>query len=70
LIIYYNINKYINIKMYLNPEEVYKAILKRITSKKPNINEQLSLWLKNCDYNATNISPRDLNYRYYLLSRV
>jgi len=56
--------------MYLNPEEVYKAILKRITSKKPNINEQLSLWLKNCDYNATNISPRDLNYRYYLLSRV
>jgi len=56
--------------MYLNPEDVYKTVINHITSKKPKINDQLSLWLKLREYNAMNISPRDLNYKYHLLSKV
>jgi len=56
--------------MYLNPEDVYKLVIGHITSIKPKINDQLSSWLKGCDYNAMNVSPRDLNYKFSLLSKV
>lgn len=56
--------------MYLNPEEVYKTVINHVTLKLPKINDQLSQWLKERDYNAMNISPRDLNFKYYLLSKV
>jgi len=56
--------------MYLNPEDVYNLVIGHITSIKPKINDQLSSWLKGCDYNAMNVSPRDLNYKFSLLSKV
>lgn len=55
--------------MYLNNEDVYKMIISHISIKKPAINKLLSDWLAEKDYNAMNVSPRDLNSKYLSLSK-
>lgn len=42
----------------------------KVVRKNPKISELLSQWLKYCEYNLTMVAPRDLNFRYYLLSKV
>jgi len=56
--------------MYLNHEDVYKMIISHISIKKPQINKLLSDWLGEKDYNAMNVSPRDLNTKFLSLSKV
>ena len=56
--------------MYLNHDDVYKMIISHISIKKPMINKLLSNWLEKKDYNAMNVSPRDLNSKFLSLSAV
>jgi hypothetical protein len=55
--------------MYLNQN--YNFILEHLARKKRNIEELFSSWLnmKSNYYNLMNISPRELNERYKVLSK-
>jgi hypothetical protein len=55
--------------MYLNQN--YNYIIEHLSKKKRNIEDLFSVWLnhKNNYYNLMNISPRELNERYKMLSK-
>jgi hypothetical protein len=60
---------YLLTQMYLNQN--YNYIIEHLTRKKRNIEDLFSTWLnmKTNYYNLMNISPRELNERYKILSR-
>ncbi len=56
--------------MYLNNDQVYNLIIQNLSLIKPEINELLKKWLIGKDGNALNITPREVNTRFQLLSKV